>query len=80
MPSAQIFVKAQAQEIRLAPSKVGKLKKSLSLIDPASHHPPVVTTVSFGPPIIGFNSVAQEDDFPHKPARKRVLSKRRSDW
>jgi len=79
MPSAQIFVKAQAQEIHLAPSGVGKLKKRLSLIG-TSHYPPVVTTVSFAPPIIGFNPVSQEDEFRNKLAHKRVLSKRRSNW
>jgi len=80
MPSAQIFVKAQAQEIHLAPSGVGKLKKRLSLIGSASHHPPVVTTVSFAPPIIGFNSLSQDDEFRNQLAHKRVLSKRRSNW
>lgn len=87
MPSAQIFVKTQAQEIHFAPSKAGKLKKRVSLMGTASQvdHPPVVTTVSFAPPIIGFdNSVAQEDGLRHmvteKLVHKRVLSKRKTNW
>lgn len=87
IPSTQIFVKAQAQEIHFPPSKAGKLKKRGSLMGPASQlaDPPVVTTVSFTPPIIGYNNgVARDDDFgpamTEKLVHKRVLSKRKSNW
>jgi len=83
MSSTQIFVRAQTQEIHFPPSKAGKLKKRVSLAGPSQlGDTPVVTTVSFAPPIIGFtNPITKEDDFgplmAEKFVHKRVLSKRK---
>lgn len=62
-PPMQPPVKVQAQEIQFAPSRVGKLKKRVSMLSSTQSvrapQPPV--TVSFAPPIIGFDrSVAHE--------------------
>jgi len=58
-----------------------KLKKRVSLITPSSDStPPIITTVSFAPPVIGFQpheKVTRHSKSEKVP--KRVLSKRRTD-
>jgi hypothetical protein len=73
----------KAEEVSFASAKVAKLKKRVSMMSSASppSAPPVITTVSFAPPIIDFkNSVANDNDLQrvvmNKLGPKRVLSKR----
>jgi hypothetical protein len=58
-----------------------KLKKRVSIIAPPSDStPPIITTVSFAPPVIGFQT--NEKMMMHSKSEKvpkRVLSKRRTD-
>ncbi|KAF9477534.1 hypothetical protein BDN70DRAFT_103118 [Pholiota conissans] len=75
----------QAQEIHTA--AVRKLKKRASVMPPASavHIPqaPIISTVSFAPPVIGYGQNAAVDKALSRTKAekipKRVLSKRRTD-
>lgn len=87
MRPSNTVVKAQAEEIPFASDKVAKLKKRVSMITPASppSAPPIITTVSFAPPIIDFkNSVANDNGLQrvmmNKLGPRRVLSKRKDVW
>ncbi|KAF8167716.1 hypothetical protein B0H34DRAFT_803851 [Crassisporium funariophilum] len=73
----------RAQDVRVAAG--GKLRKRMSLMhtpSPEGPSPPVITTVSFAPPIIGFHhSAANEKVISRSQTEKipkRLLSKRRT--
>jgi len=78
MPPVQAIVKAQ--EIQLG--KGGKLKKRASMLSsiPSSKSPspPVFTTVSFAPPIIGFNHSIADEKIIARSKTEKIVSKRLS--
>lgn len=84
MLPGQTMVKAQAKEIQFATSRVSKLKKRVSLMTttPMSNRPsaPILTTVSFAPPVIEFESSVATDNKFHRMMTmpKNVLSKHRT--
>lgn len=84
MGPTNTVVKVQTGGIQFSSAKVAKLKKRVSMITPTSpSSPPIITTVSFVPPIIDFNGpVANANGLQHAMmnnlAHKRVLSKRRA--